>query len=242
METSRFSGAALLLAEKGPAAAAAIETPNRALPLGRALLAGGVRAVVVLLRTDAAEEAISILTRELPELCCGAGDLILPGQAARVKKLGAAFGLCPVFSEALAEEAARAGLPFAACAPDVGHPEMRRVPPGHVRLGRFDEAALAKGLADPRIAAAANTWIAPRILIRRKNWQEISRRARQAAAYFSPPGGPSPACCSASPSSLKPPSARGTMRPSTARGSAGFTLAAKANVVWTMPSIIVPES
>ena len=71
-----------------PEAAAAAE-------LGRALLAGGVTVVEVVLRTAAAEEALERMAREVPQLIVGAGTVLSVAQAARAVAAGAQFIVAP---------------------------------------------------------------------------------------------------------------------------------------------------
>ena len=63
--------------------------------LGRALLAGGVTVVEVVLRTAAAEAALEHMAREVPQLIVGAGTVLSVTQAARAVAAGAQFIVAP---------------------------------------------------------------------------------------------------------------------------------------------------
>jgi len=63
--------------------------------LGRALLAGGVTVVEVVLRTAAAEEALECMARAVPQLIVGAGTVLTVAQAARAVAAGAQFIVAP---------------------------------------------------------------------------------------------------------------------------------------------------
>jgi len=97
----------------------------QAVPLARALLAGGLPVVEVTLRSPAALDAIAEIAREVPEAVVGAGSLRAPEQIAQARAAGARFGVSPGHTAALldaaeAAEAAEAGnmpyLPGAATA------------------------------------------------------------------------------------------------------------------------------
>ena len=95
---------------------------GQAVPLARALLAGGLPVVEVTLRSPAALDAIAEIAREVPEAVVGAGSLRRPEQIALARAAGARFGVSPGHTPALldAAEAAEAGglsyLPGAATA------------------------------------------------------------------------------------------------------------------------------
>ena len=57
----------------------AIEDANDALPLAEALKKGGVSAIEITFRTEAAAEAIRTLTREMPDMTVGAGTVVTIG-------------------------------------------------------------------------------------------------------------------------------------------------------------------
>ena len=60
-----------------------LDHPDQAVPLGEALLAGGIDVIEVTLRTDAGLEAIRRLVA-LPDLHVGAGSVLVPDQADQV--------------------------------------------------------------------------------------------------------------------------------------------------------------
>ncbi|MDQ4085676.1 MAG: keto-deoxy-phosphogluconate aldolase, partial [Actinomycetota bacterium] len=59
-----------------------LDDPDHAVPLARALLAGGLPVVELTLRTPAALEAVTRIAKEVPEVLVGAGTVVAPGQAA----------------------------------------------------------------------------------------------------------------------------------------------------------------
>jgi 2-dehydro-3-deoxyphosphogluconate aldolase/(4S)-4-hydroxy-2-oxoglutarate aldolase len=75
-----------------------LDSPDQALPLGRALLAGSLPVAEVTFRTDAACESIKILSKELPELALGAGTVLTTGQVDQAIEAGARYIVTPGFN------------------------------------------------------------------------------------------------------------------------------------------------
>jgi 2-dehydro-3-deoxyphosphogluconate aldolase/(4S)-4-hydroxy-2-oxoglutarate aldolase len=75
-----------------------IEKAADALPLGKALLAGGLPLAEITFRTAAAEEAIRTLTEGMPELIVGAGTVLTTEQAGKAIRAGASFIVSPGFN------------------------------------------------------------------------------------------------------------------------------------------------
>ncbi len=90
----------------------------QAVPLARAMLAGGLPVVEVTLRSPAALDAIAEIAREVPEAVVGAGSLRAPERIAQAQGAGARFGVSPGHTAALLDAAAAAeaaeaeGLPY----------------------------------------------------------------------------------------------------------------------------------
>jgi 2-dehydro-3-deoxyphosphogluconate aldolase / (4S)-4-hydroxy-2-oxoglutarate aldolase len=89
-----------------------IEDADQAVPLARALVAGGVRVLEVTLRTPAALGAISAIARHVPDAVIGVGTVTEMGQFAAARDAGARFAVSPGLTPALQEAARRAGLPW----------------------------------------------------------------------------------------------------------------------------------
>ena len=88
---------------------------GQAVPLARALVAGGLPVVEVTLRSPAALEAIAEIAAAVPEAVVGAGSLRKPEQIAQVRTAGARFGVSPGHTAALldaAEAPEAGGLPY----------------------------------------------------------------------------------------------------------------------------------
>ena len=75
-----------------------IEKAEHAVPLGQALLAGGLPCVEITFRTAAAEEAIRRIVSAYPEIVIGAGTVLSVDQAQRAVRAGARFIVSPGFN------------------------------------------------------------------------------------------------------------------------------------------------
>ena len=186
-----------------------IDDAVHAVPLARALAAGGLRAVEITLRTKAAAAAARAIVAEVPEAIVGIGTVLTPADLALAAEIGAAFAISPGMSRDLLQAAAARNLPFVpgiqtasdlmAC---VTHGfELVKffpaVPAGglvmidalggpfpNVRFcptGGIGEANVAQWLAHPKVVAVGGSWIAPSADIRAGAWPAIEARARQAA-------------------------------------------------------------
>jgi 2-dehydro-3-deoxyphosphogluconate aldolase/(4S)-4-hydroxy-2-oxoglutarate aldolase len=187
-----------------------IEDAAHAVPLARALVAGGLRVVEITLRTDAAVEAARAITAEVPEAVVGIGTVLTPEDLERAAKLGAAFAVSPGMSHALLDAATSGDLPFApgiqtaselmACVTR-GYDIVKffpAVPAGGLAMvsalggpfpsvrycptGGIGEANAAQWLAHPKVVAVGGSWVAPAPDIKAGAWSTIEQRARAAAA------------------------------------------------------------
>ena len=68
---------------------------EHAVPLAKALVAGGIRVLEVTLRTDCALEAIGRIAAEVPEALVGAGTILNEAQLAQAAEAGAQFAITP---------------------------------------------------------------------------------------------------------------------------------------------------
>src|SRR5215831_8179839 len=75
-----------------------IDDPEDAVPLARALIAGGLACAEITFRTAHAAEAISRITAEVPDLFVGAGTVLSPVLAATAWDAGARFIVAPGFN------------------------------------------------------------------------------------------------------------------------------------------------
>ena len=191
-----------------------IERAERAVPLARALAAGGLAVVEVTLRSPAALDAIAEIAGALPEVAVGAGSLRTPTQIAQAQAAGARFGVSPGHTAALLDAAETGGLPYlpgAATASEAmalhvrGYDLVKLFPaaplggPAALRAlaaplpeiefcptGGIGPDNLADYLACPNVPCVGGSWIAPPELLAAGDWTEIEARARAAAAIDPP--------------------------------------------------------
>jgi 2-dehydro-3-deoxyphosphogluconate aldolase / (4S)-4-hydroxy-2-oxoglutarate aldolase len=198
------------LESTGVLAVLVVDNAADAVPLAEALLAGGVNAMELTLRTDAAIDALKAIRKSLPDMIVGIGTILKPDQVREVVAEGAAFGVSPGINPKVVEAAIDAGLPFA---PGIATPsevelalsfDCRRLkffpaeamgglgylramaPPyqhlgvKYVPLGGVGPKNLADYIADPLIAAVGGSWLAPRDKIAAKDWKAIEQNALEA--------------------------------------------------------------
>lgn len=88
-----------------------IEEIDHALPIAEALVAGGLPALEVTLRTPCAIEAIKVM-KQVPGAVVGAGTVLTPDDLARSIDAGAEFIVSPGLTPRLAEAVLKSGVPF----------------------------------------------------------------------------------------------------------------------------------
>lgn len=89
-----------------------IDELHQAVPLARALIAGGVRVLEVTLRTSCAVDAIRAIAQEVPEAIVGAGTVTNPEQLKAVTAAGAQFAISPGLTDTLLQAAVDGPIPL----------------------------------------------------------------------------------------------------------------------------------
>ena len=89
-----------------------LEDAADAVPLARALLAGGLPVLEVTLRTEAALASIRAIAREVPQAIVGAGTVLGSDDLAAAREAGAHFAVSPGATAALLEAGRSGGLPL----------------------------------------------------------------------------------------------------------------------------------
>lgn len=89
-----------------------IQKLETAVPLAKALVAGGIRVLEVTLRTPVALDAIREMCAAVPEAIVGAGTVTTPDELQAAIKAGATFGVSPGATPALLSAIVESGLPF----------------------------------------------------------------------------------------------------------------------------------
>ena len=158
-----------------------------AVPMARALVAGGVRVLEVTLRTPVALACIEAIAREVPEAIVGAGTLRSAADAVAAKNAGSRFGVSPGYTAAVAAACREAGLPLlpgVATASEVmaamaagPFPDISFCPTG----GITPETAPAF-LALPNVKVCGGSWLTPQSAVDQGDWALITQLARAASA------------------------------------------------------------
>jgi 2-dehydro-3-deoxyphosphogluconate aldolase/(4S)-4-hydroxy-2-oxoglutarate aldolase len=187
-----------------------VTSPGHAVPLARALVAGGLPVLEVTLRSPAALGAIAAMRAAVPEAVVGAGTVIDEAQLAAAVAAGSQFIVSPGFSAALGAAARAAGVPLlpgVATASELmaalaaGFDTLKFFPAAQaggaallrafaapfpsVRFcptGGIDLASAPAYLALPNVLCVGMSSIAPPALLEAGDWAGITARAREAAA------------------------------------------------------------
>ena len=87
------------MAEFGVVPVVALDDVKDAVPLAKALCAGGLPVAEITFRTAAAEESIREIAKAFPQMCVGAGTVLNVDQVKRAVEAGAKFIVSPGFSK-----------------------------------------------------------------------------------------------------------------------------------------------
>jgi len=189
-----------------------IDREEDAVPLARALLAGGVNVMELTLRTTAALGALKRIKAEVPEMLAGVGTILTTDQVKQTVDAGAAFGVAPGVNPRILKAARDAGLSFgpgAATPSDMeialehsckllkffpaepmgGLPYLKAATAPYLHLGvkfiplgGINAKNMSAYLADPLIAALGGSWLAPKDAIKAGDWQKITNLAAEAVS------------------------------------------------------------
>lgn len=181
-----------------------------AVPLARALVAGGLPAIEVTLRTPAALESIRAMAAEVPGAVVGAGTVISPEHVRDTVDAGARFLVSPGWTDALLEAMKASGLPFlpgvsttsevvallergvremkffpAEAAGGTAYLKALSAPLPQARFcptGGISLASAPSYLALPNVGCVGGSWMVPADAVAAKDWDRVARLAAEAAA------------------------------------------------------------
>jgi 2-dehydro-3-deoxyphosphogluconate aldolase/(4S)-4-hydroxy-2-oxoglutarate aldolase len=187
----------------------AIDDPAHAVPLAKALVAGGIRVLEVTLRTVHGLAAIRAMS-EVEGAIVGVGTLTQPSEFAAARDAGAVFGVSPGLTATLIEAARKSGLPLlpgvmtpseVLAAREAGFRELKlfpAVPAGGVGLlnaiggpipdvtfcptGGISIDSAPQFLALKNVACVGGSWLTPKDALLAGDWARITELARAAAA------------------------------------------------------------
>ena len=186
-----------------------IERLEDAVPLARALVAGGVRVLELTLRTSVALQAISAIAHEVEGAIIGVGTITRPEHFAQSVKAGALFGVSPGLTPELIAAARDSGLPLlpgvmtpsdVIAARNAGFTELKLFPAqqaGGIGMlkalggpfpdvtfcptGGISSETAANFLALPNVACVGGSWLTPQDAIAAGDWGQITALARETA-------------------------------------------------------------
>ncbi|MEO7888027.1 MAG: bifunctional 4-hydroxy-2-oxoglutarate aldolase/2-dehydro-3-deoxy-phosphogluconate aldolase [Polaromonas sp.] len=181
---------------------------SQAVPLARALVAGGIRMLEVTLRTPQALACIEAIARDVPEAVVGAGTVRSAADAQACAMAGARFAVSPGYTHAMGQACRDAGLPLLPGvatgseimmaqedgltelkffpAMQAGGPAMLKAwngPFGDVRFcptGGVTVANAPEFLALPNVVCVGGSWLTPADTLDRGNWSHVTALAFQA--------------------------------------------------------------
>ena len=187
----------------------AIDDPEHAVPLARALVAGGICVLEVTLRTEHGLAAIRAMA-SVAGAIVGVGTLTQAAEFAAARDAGALFGVSPGLTPALIEAARKSGLPLlpgvmtpseVLAAREAGFRELKlfpAVPAGGVGMlnaiagplpdvtfcptGGISIDTAAQFLACKNVACVGGSWLTPKDALQAGDWARITALAKAAAA------------------------------------------------------------
>ncbi|MFF3175045.1 MULTISPECIES: bifunctional 4-hydroxy-2-oxoglutarate aldolase/2-dehydro-3-deoxy-phosphogluconate aldolase [unclassified Streptomyces] len=187
-----------------------LEDAADAVPLARALVAGGLPAIEVTLRTAAALDAIRAIAAEVPDAVVGAGTVISARNVSDTVAAGARFLVSPGWTDALLDAMKASGVPFlpgvsttsevvallergvtemkffpAEAAGGTAYLKALSAPLPQARFcptGGISLASAPSYLALPNVGCVGGSWMVPADAVAAGDWARVERLAAEAAA------------------------------------------------------------
>jgi len=187
-----------------------INTLEDAVPMARALVAGGVRVLEVTLRTPIALQCMEAIARDVPEAVLGAGTIRSVADAKAAKDVGCVFGVSPGYTSQIGNACRELDLPLLP-GTATGSEVMQATADGYSFL-KFFPAMQAGGipmlkalggpftdvvfcptggitaesapqfLALPNVKVCGGSWLTPADAVAAKDWGRITQLAKEASA------------------------------------------------------------
>ncbi len=188
----------------------AIDDLSTAVDLAHALVEGGIPTLEITLRTPVGVDAIRLIAKEVPNAIVGAGTVTNPEQLKAVEDAGALFAISPGLHETLAKASHQSSIPLIPGVATPGevqlalehgldtlklfpaevvggkamlkalfgpYPDIRFCPTGGITLESAPEY-----LALPNVLCVGGSWLTPKEAVQNKDWDSITRLAKEAAA------------------------------------------------------------
>lgn len=188
----------------------AIDDLAHAVPLAKALVAGGIRVLEVTLRTAHGLAAIRAIAEQVPDAIIGVGTLTQPDEFVAARDAGAVFGVSPGLTAALIAAAKSSGLPLlpgvmtpseVMHAREAGFRQLKlfpAVPAGGIGMlngiggplpdvmfcptGGISQDNAAQFLALKNVACVGGSWLTPKDALQAGDWARITALATAASA------------------------------------------------------------
>ena len=187
-----------------------LQRVEHAVPMARALVAGGVRVLEVTLRTPVALACMEAIAREVPEAIVGAGTLRSAADVRAARDAGCQFGVSPGYTAAIGAACREAQLPLLPGVATAG--EVMAANADGLKFLKFFPATAAGGvpmlkalagpfpdvvfcptggitpqtapqfLALPNVKVCGGSWLTPADALAAGDWARITQLAREAAA------------------------------------------------------------
>lgn len=174
-----------------------------AVPMAKALLAGGIKVLEVTLRTPVAMDAIRLLAEQVPDAIVGAGTVTTPAQLQQCIDAGAKFAISPGLTRELLQAGKDASIPLipgiasiselmegtglgythfkffpAEAAGGVKTLKSIHGPFADIRFcptGGINEKNFKEYLALPNVKCVGGSWIVPDDAVAAKDWSRITQ-------------------------------------------------------------------
>lgn len=187
----------------------AIQRLDDAVPLAKALVAGGIRVLEITLRTPHGIDAIRAISEAVPEAIVGVGTLTRPEEFVLARDAGAVFGVSPGLTAALIKAALQSGLSLlpgvmtpseAMAAREAGFLQLKlfpAVPAGGVGMlkalsgpmpdlvfcptGGITQQTAATFLACDNVVCVGGSWLTPNDVVAEGDWAGITALAYSAS-------------------------------------------------------------
>jgi 2-dehydro-3-deoxyphosphogluconate aldolase/(4S)-4-hydroxy-2-oxoglutarate aldolase len=192
----------------------AIDEMSHAVPLAKALVAGGIRVLEVTLRTAHGLPAIRAIAEQVPEAIVGVGTLTHPDEFVAARDAGAVFGVSPGLTPSLIVAAKTSGLPLLPgtmtpsdilAAREAGFRQLKlfpAVPAGGVGMlraiagplpdvmfcptGGISQDTAPQFLACKNVACVGGSWLTPKEIVHAADWAKITELAKAASGLRKP--------------------------------------------------------
>ncbi|MDB5761488.1 MAG: bifunctional 4-hydroxy-2-oxoglutarate aldolase/2-dehydro-3-deoxy-phosphogluconate aldolase [Herminiimonas sp.] len=188
----------------------AIDDIDHAVPLARALIAGGISVLEVTLRTRHGLAAIRAIAEQVPQAIVGVGTLTQADEFSAARDAGAVFGVSPGLTPSLMQAARSSGLPLlpgvmtpseVMAAREAGFRQLKlfpAVPAGGIGMldaiagplpdvmfcptGGISQQTAAQFLVCKNVACVGGSWLTPKDALQAGDWKRITELALAASA------------------------------------------------------------